>query len=144
MGLLLGSAGIIWADDLTSGSCTKACKVVGYHLKVIVSFIVVPGQSPYASPACACLKPGGTILWQNEDPEVPWTVTFPLGGNPIDTPGTISDYNDTWYILDDAKEKEYRYSAKVGGTDVDPHVVVGKHPPLEDATTHKRPNDSQY
>jgi hypothetical protein len=29
---------------------------------------------------------------------------------------------------------EYQYTAKIGDVDVDPHVVVGEHPPFMDAS----------
>ncbi len=128
---------LLRADDLTPGKCTRRCLSVGYQSKVIIKLIVPPGQNPHASPACACVKPGGTVIWQNADPQVPWTVVFPTQ-NPIDTPGAISDSDDTWFILETANIQEYHYTAKIGGAEVDPHVVVGQHPPLENANKHKK------
>jgi hypothetical protein len=131
IGILIFSTTSLWAGDPTPGTkCEDSCKIEGYRNKVIINLIDTPGQKPYASPACACVRPGGTVIWRNEDPEVPWTVVFSTS-NPIDTPGKISDFDDTWFILDSTAMTDYHYTAKLGGVDVDPHVVVGDHPPVE-------------
>lgn len=130
--LILSPIAPLRARDLPPGKCQSRCQHVGYRPTVIIKLIVPLGGTPYASPTCACVKPGGTIIWRNSDPEVPWTVKFP-NENPIDTPGNISDWDDTWFILDTANLQEYHYTAKIGGVDVDPHVVVGEHPPFMDA-----------
>jgi hypothetical protein len=130
LGILICSINTpLWSGDLPQGKCKKVCQVVGYTPKVIINLLAV-GQNVYASPACACVKPGGTVIWQNEDPDVPWTVVF-QNPNPIDTPGNISDFDDTWFMLSNATLQEYHYTATLGGVSVDPHVVVGDHPPLE-------------
>lgn len=138
LGILIFSTNApLRADDVTPGKCQSSCQVVGYRRKVIIKLISNPGQKPYASPSCACVKPGGKVIWTNKDPQVPWTLVFP-NENPIDTPGNISDWDDTWFILDTANIQEYHYTAKIGGADVDPHVVVGAHPPFMNANENTK------
>ena len=137
LGLLVCSTVSLWGDNKPAGSCKAYCGTVGYQMRATVRLVTTPGQKPHAVPPCACVKPGGTVIWHHNDPDVPWTVDFD-SDNPIDNPGKISDYDDEWFILSNAKEQEYHYAGKVGGQDLDPHIVVGQHPPTSDRNKQKK------
>jgi hypothetical protein len=143
---LLGAAAlliVVWpavslfADSSKMDRCQCFCDQEGYAPYITINLIVdYSGKTAVAAPECACVKPGGTVTWQSA-PTRKLAAMFD-GLDPVDhSPNQV--INDQGKIKCGAKLGPYHYTAvihtpKAEDITVDPHVVVGNHPPaIEDS-----------
>jgi hypothetical protein len=130
--LAAGMGSEAWADSAPVDGCTCWCQHHLFKPNVTIRLRKTWFGSYKARPKCACVRPGTTVQWNGGS--LPWTITFDNNNSALaSNEQTISSADPHARPVKDLSAgtdyNEYHYTATLGTHAVDPHVVVGAHPP---------------